>query len=244
MKKPNFLYSSQTPTKLKASSGSPVKSKLSLFFHFDTCAGPNLISKSIIPLSWRNRIQYCNDSLSRAANKTPLELKCLTPLLVQIGDLELRVRFGAVNEFAVVILVRKSLRNCNVRGIFRATEKITLRNSRPAYDSALRRKRRKSLNATGTNYVCNVTENPSKKQAICCTTNGENIEIETVRTCCVYNGRPGTYRVKITNAGRKTRHSRQDRSKHSLANAMSSFSDALLNEIGSSTGKDGTRTWH
>lgn len=79
------------------------KIQIPALFPSDTGAGPNPISKSIIPLLWQRRIHRFNFSLLKTANKKTLELKEVTLLQVRIGDLERPERFGALNEPSVDI---------------------------------------------------------------------------------------------------------------------------------------------
>lgn len=134
------------------------------FFLFDTGAGPNLISKSIVSLSRRGLIQYWNVRLLRSAKKKPLKLEGVMLLHEHVGDLDVPVWFGVVNELAVIILVGTSFVNGYVRGIFFSEERITLKNSRPVCIRAMRRKNEKSTNSVVTNDVWPVTGNQNREE--------------------------------------------------------------------------------
>lgn len=84
-------------------------------FSFHTGAGPNLILKQIVMPSLRNNIQRLIVSLLQTANKPPLDREEVLPLHEHIGDPEIRVRFGVVNDYAVDIIVGTSSMNQCVR---------------------------------------------------------------------------------------------------------------------------------
>lgn len=58
---------------------------------FDTGAGPSVILKSIVPLSWRHRTQRLKVPRFQTASKNQVEIERLVPLQVYIKDLEVRV---------------------------------------------------------------------------------------------------------------------------------------------------------
>lgn len=87
-------------------------------------------------------------------------------LHVRIGDLELPVWIGIVNELTVDIPVGTYCIDRHVRRIFVSVRRITLRNSKPVYIGALGRENDEPINAIVSNDVCFFTEN-SRRRDIC-----------------------------------------------------------------------------
>lgn len=90
------------------------KIQIPISFLVETSEGPNLLSKSIVALSWQGLIQHWNVPRQRTANKKPLELAVVLLLHVRSRDLEVHIRFGRCKRAHSVHtcgnLLHKSLR--------------------------------------------------------------------------------------------------------------------------------------
>lgn len=89
----------------EGTTGSFCKTQVPILFLFETGAGLNHISSSIVLSSWRSCIQRLNFLLLGTVSRKSIKGECIVLHSVHIGELEVRVWFGAVNELAVDILV-------------------------------------------------------------------------------------------------------------------------------------------
>lgn len=97
--------------KVEGAIGITWRRQIPTLFFFDTDTDPNLKSKSVVPPSCRSCIKRFNVPPLRIANKKPLELQGVVLQHVNIGDLEVLLRLGAVNELLVDILVGTSFKD-------------------------------------------------------------------------------------------------------------------------------------
>lgn len=162
--------------------------------------GLNLVSKSIVLPSWRNRIQRLNIPRLRASKKSPLEVARVMLLHVLIRDLEVPGWFDVVNELAVNILVETSFyRLLFAMQLFFLTwsDAAELETSSHQCDGT-RNPRINELSRHKWHNDCDgITE---QKQRTSCATDGDTTENLIIRTCNVHSDRLENYGVEALNA--------------------------------------------
>lgn len=128
-------------------------SQIPALFLFETGAGVNLTSQSIVVPSWQSRIKRVNVSFLQKANKKLLELKRVVLLHVHIKDLKVRNWSEFIIDLTADIRVENVFIDCYVRGIFPSTLCITLRKSRPVCISAMGHESKKATKYLPTTSV-------------------------------------------------------------------------------------------
>lgn len=88
------------------------------FTDFDTCAGQDLIPASFIPLKWTDHIRPILNKSLKSASDSPVRVIDKIVLFVQGSDLHMRVHFGFVDNLAESLLVKTSIIDKFVKGIF------------------------------------------------------------------------------------------------------------------------------
>lgn len=127
---------------------------------FELKAGPNLISKSIVPPSWKNLIQHLTVLLLITANEDRLDLRKILLLHAHAADLEVRTWLSIVNELAGDALFRTPFKDRHMRDIVFSLRKITLRCLRPVYITMIGQKREKPTSSVVGSEILAVTESP------------------------------------------------------------------------------------
>lgn len=96
----------------------------------DTGTRPSRIRTSFLPSKCLDCIQAIHNMFIKSASNRPVNVKGEVMLLGKRGNLQVHVHFAAVDNHAVLLLVRKSFTNSFVKGIFPRQRRIILGRSR------------------------------------------------------------------------------------------------------------------
>lgn len=147
--------------KVEDTIGSNLEIQIPALFLLITGAGPNLISKSIVPPPCWNSFQCLFLQRLQNLNKKPLDLECVMLLNVRIRDLEIPVWFSGLKELSFDIPDGTSFKNRYVWGILFPLLEVTFRKSKPIYINAIKRVSVKWTTAIFANDKLTVAESPN-----------------------------------------------------------------------------------